>query len=101
LLYKYQAAYLETKGAFNGGVQYKGENLDYAPQGGLVPDVIIYEGNDPLKIAYIFDFKFPCSKKKADWPVYGEKSQYNGYAQNDVYNGVLKPSMGSTIMIQP
>jgi hypothetical protein len=59
--------------------------------GTLVPDVVIHETGNPLKVQAVYDFKFPChASTDPSWHRYPPNHPYQGFTQGDMYQRVLK-----------
>ncbi|RYZ33968.1 MAG: hypothetical protein EOO71_40540 [Myxococcaceae bacterium] len=58
-------------------------------RGTLVPDVVIHVGN-PLKVLWVFDFKFPCPiSNNPSWRRYPEGPPHEGRDQGEVYRAAF------------
>jgi len=61
--------------------------------GTLVPDVVIHETGNPLKVQAVYDFKFPCADDlNTQWRLYPPKHPYQFKDQGRMY----KDALGST-----
>ncbi|MCP3137696.1 hypothetical protein [Pyxidicoccus xibeiensis] len=58
--------------------------------GTLVPDVVLHETGNPLKVQRVYDFKFPCANDNhAQWRPYPPKHPYHPKDQGQMYKDAL------------
>jgi hypothetical protein len=59
--------------------------------GTLVPDVVLHETGNPMKVQAVYDFKFPCHPSTdPSWHRYPPGHPYHGFTQGEIYKQVLK-----------
>ncbi len=69
--------------------------------GTLVPDVVIHEPENPLKVQAVYDFKFPCADDlNVKWRLYPPKHPYQFKDQGRMYQEALGGSE-SPAMVSP
>lgn len=72
--------------------QWLSEGLEALLLGTLVPDLVLHANGNPLKIQRIYDFKFPCPRRKDNfprWTNYPPNSTHYGKNQSQVYRQEL------------
>jgi hypothetical protein len=66
------------------------EGLLHHLLGTLVPDVVLHDAGNPLKVQAVYDFKFPCAADNPpSWSTYPPNHPYAESNQGKIYNDAL------------